>query len=425
MLDLARYPLDRLASRVGTPFYLYDGDELRSSVTRFAEIVGRPGLAGRYAMKANSCRKILDVVLEAGLWIDAVSGNEVLRARRAGFPGGSEPPVILLTTDVFRDNALETVLEHRVMPNVGSPGMIGELRAGGYRGPIAVRVNPGFGQGHVESCDTGGPSSKHGVWPDRLADVRRLAAEARLPITTLHVHVGTGPELREFDTNVGRLVEFLKGLLPDFPDTESVNLGGGIPHPYHPDGSSYDLASLRALLDEAGGIFSDTAGRAIRVEVEPGRCLVAGGAVLVARVRDVKETRANARGQGHTFVMVDAGFCDLLRPALYGSYHHIQVWGPGAEAPDEPCIVAGPLCESGDIFTRGDRELVRPRLMPRPGPGALLVLQDAGAYGSAMSSNYLSIGRAAEVWWETGRGTLIARRETVEDIVSVECDVPL
>lgn len=425
MLDVTHYPLDRIASRVGTPFYLYDGDALNGSVARFAEIVGRSGLAGRYAMKANSGRKILDAVRRAGLWIDAVSGNEVVRARRAGFPGGSDPAVILLTTDVFRDNALDTILEERVMPNVGSPGMVGDLRQAGYRGPIAVRVNPGFGQGHVESCDTGGPSSKHGIWPDRLADVRRHAAEAALRITILHAHVGTGPELREFDTNVRKLVEFFKELLPDFPDAAAVSLGGGIPHPYHPGASPYDLDSLRSLLGDAVGILSEAAGRAIRVEVEPGRCLVAGSAVLVARVSDVKETRANARGQGHTFVMVDAGFCDLLRPALYGSYHHIQVWGPRAAGSEEPCVVAGPLCESGDIFTRGDRELLEPRLMPRPHPGDLLILHDAGAYGSAMSSNYLSMGRAAEVWWEGGRGSLVARRETVDDIVAVECDTPL
>jgi len=425
MLDVTRYPLDRLASRVGTPFYLYDGDALRGSVARFAEIVARPGLAGRYAMKANSCRKILDLVREAGLWIDAVSGNEVLRARRAGFPGGSEPAVILLTTDVFRDNAIATILDQAIMPNVGSPGMVGELREAGYRGPIAVRVNPGFGQGHVESCDTGGPSSKHGIWPDRLADVRKSAGEAALKVTILHAHVGTGPELQEFDTNIRKLVEFLKGLLPDFPDTAAVNLGGGIPHPYHPGDSYYDLDSLRSLLDDAARILSGAAGRAIRVEVEPGRCLVAGGAILVARVSDVKETRANARGPGHTFVMTDAGFCDLLRPALYGSYHHIEVRGPRANGPEEPCIVAGPLCESGDIFTRGDRELVEPRLMPRPHPGDLIVIQDTGAYGSAMRSNYLSMGRAAEIWWEGGRAALISRRETLDDIVAVECDAPL
>ncbi len=113
-------------------------------------------------MKANSARKVLAEVRAAGLWIDAVSGNEVLRALRAGFPAGNDPPVIMLTSDVFRDNALTTVLEHEVLPNVGSPGMVRELRDAGYRGPIALRVNPGFGHGHVQACDTGGPSSKHG-----------------------------------------------------------------------------------------------------------------------------------------------------------------------------------------------------------------------------------------------------------------------
>lgn len=227
MLNLDRYPLEPLASRVGTPFYFYDGDSLRASAIRFAEVVGGQGAAGRYAMKANSNRKILELVRDQGMWIDAVSGNEVLRARRAGFQGGSEPPVILLTSDVFRDNALEAVLSERVVPNVGSPGMIGELREAGYRGPIAVRVNPGFGQGHVEACDTGGPSSKHGIWHDQLAGVRRRAADAGLKITLLHAHVGTGPALLEFDTNVMRLVEFFEELLPQFPDVDSVSLGEG------------------------------------------------------------------------------------------------------------------------------------------------------------------------------------------------------
>jgi diaminopimelate decarboxylase len=303
--------------------------------------------------------------------------------------------------------------------------MLGELRVAGYRGPVAVRVNPGFGQGHVDSCDTGGPSSKHGIWPDRLGEVRRHAADGGNTICLLHAHVGTGPELLEFDTNVGRLVEFLGALLPDFHEVDAVSLGGGIPHPYLPGGVAYDLSSLRALLKSAKETLSARAGRPIRVEVEPGRFLVAGGAALVARVTDVKETRANERGPGHTFVMVDAGFCDLLRPALYGSYHHIQVLGPRRSQNPEPCVVAGPLCESGDVFTRGEQELLEPRLIPRPHPGDLIALHEAGAYGAAMSSNYLSIGRAAEVWWERGRASLVARRETLDDVVHVECDVPL
>lgn len=426
MLILVRYPLERLAGRAGTPFYLYDADVLRQGVARLAELSAAcPGLVCRYSVKANTERRILEIVREGGLWADAASGNEVLRALRAGFPGGADPPVILLTTDVFRDNALEAIREHRVMPSLGSPGMVTELGEAGYGGPISVRVNPGFGHGHVESCDTGGPSSKHGIWPDDLPEVRRAAAAAGLRVTGLHAHVGTGPTLQEFDQNVRLLVEFLEALLPDFPDVAAVNLGGGFPHPYRPGEPELDVRQYAPLLADARERLSRRAGRPVRVEIEPGRLLVAGIGILVARVKEVKRTRANRKGQGHTFVMTDAGFCDLARPAMYGAYHHIEIVGRGAAAPAEPCVVAGPLCESGDVFTRDDRELVAPRPLPLPAPGDLLVLQDTGAYGASMSSNYVSMGRAAQVLWERGRATLIARRETVEDLTRAECDEPL
>ena len=153
MLDLARYPLERLAGQVGTPFYLYDAAPLRENLARLALLVEGPGLACRYSVKANAARKILELVRQGGLWIDAAGGNEVLRVLRAGFAGGADPPVITLTTDVFRDNALDVVRDHGVLPSLGSPGMIHELRHAEYRGPISVRVNPGFGHGHVQACD--------------------------------------------------------------------------------------------------------------------------------------------------------------------------------------------------------------------------------------------------------------------------------
>src|SRR5678809_1734066 len=98
------------------------------------------------------------------------------------------------------------------------------IRDSGYRGPISIRINPGFGQGHVDACDTGGPSSKHGIWPDRLPELRREAARAGLPIKLLHAHVGTGPEVREFDTNAGRLIEFFRALIQEFPEVEACLL---------------------------------------------------------------------------------------------------------------------------------------------------------------------------------------------------------
>jgi diaminopimelate decarboxylase len=426
-MNLDGYPLERIAAKVGTPFYLYDAALLRQALQRLAALVSRPNLVARYAMKANSSRKVLEIVREAGLWIDAVSGNEVLRAMRAGFPAGLDPPVIMLTADVYRDNSLDVILRHGVMPNVGSPGQIGQLARAGYHGPVTLRANPGFGHGHVESCDTGGPSSKHGIWHQdpAWAEARKLALAAGMKVVGLHAHIGTGPQVRDFDQNMRKLVDFFAGILREFPDLRAVNFGGGIPHPYRPDAKPYDLAWLAPVLDEAVARFAAACGRPIRVEIEPGRYSVAGMAILVGRVHDVKDTQTNEKGPGHRFVMVDAGFCDLIRPAMYGAYHHISILGKGSGRAPEPLVVAGPLCESGDVFTRDEHELLDPRPLPRPDPGDLLVLHDAGAYGAAMSSNYVSQGRIPQVLWDQGRATLISRRETVDDLVRCECEEPL
>ena len=426
MLDLPRYPLRELAASVGTPFYLYDANHLRGTLATFRRLLDETGLAGRYSMKANSSRRVLEMVREAGLWIDAASAIEVERALAAGFPGGTDPPAIMLTTDVFRDHALALLRRHRVLPNIGSPGMVDDLVHAGYRGPVAVRVNPGFGHGHVESCDTGGPSSKHGIWPDDLPAVRRHAEAAGLRVTGLHAHVGTGPELAEFEANIRALVAFLESLAPGFPDLDMINLGGGIPHQYDPSRPPLDLDAYRASLAESVERLPRAAGRAIRIEIEPGRHLVAGMGVLVTRVCDIKSTRDNVRGPGHTFVMVDAGFSDLVRAAMYGAYHHIEIAGrrAGRRAEDGApvsCVVAGPLCESGDVFTRSETELLAPRLLPPPSRGDLLVLHDTGAYGASMSSNYVSMPRVPEVMWDAGGATLISRRETMDDLVRREC----
>ncbi len=420
-----RVDLAAIAARVGTPFYLYDAATVRARLAAVRAIAPGGPVQARYAMKACSLRRLLEEVRAADVWIDAVSGNEVLRAAAAGFPTGHRPPVILLTADVFRDNALDVVLEHGVLPNIGSPAMLAALAQAGYRGPIAVRLNPGFGHGHVQACDTGGPSSKHGIWADTLDEVRDAAAAAGLPIVLLHAHVGSGPQLDEFTANMARLEHCFAERLADFPDLEAVNMGGGIPHPYRPEAPPVDLAPLGRALAGAQERLSARAGRPLRVEIEPGRYVVAPSAVLVTRVTDIKATRTNEKGRGHTFVMVDAGFTDLVRPAMYGSYHHITIAGAPDDAPREPLVVAGPLCESGDVFTRDEHELLQPRLLPRPRLGDLLVLHDAGAYGVQMSSQYNSLGRAPQVWLEDGRPYLAARRESLADIVRAECFEPL
>jgi diaminopimelate decarboxylase len=119
--------------------------------------------------------------------------------------------------------------------------------------------------------------------------------------------------------------------------------------------------------------------------------------------------------------MVDAGFNDLVRPAMYGSFHQLSVWQAPADAPCEPVVVAGPLCESGDVFTRDSEGFLQPRTLPPASVGDLMLIHDAGAYGMAMSSNYNSLGRAPQVWVEDGKPYLMSRRETFEDIVRTEC----
>ena len=424
-MDLTRYPLMELAEKVGTPFYLYDGDILRQKFAELASLTQPHGLQCRYAVKANSARKVLEIANEHGMWIDAVSGNEVLRAQRAGFAMGHEPPVVMYTADVFRDNALQVVVENGVLPNVGSAGMIRQLSEAGYRGPIALRINPGFGHGHVQACDTGGPSSKHGIWYEDHAVAGAMAKDAGFPVVALHAHVGTGPQIEEFDRNMRHLAEVFEELMAAYPDADAVNLGGGIPHAYRPDAPAYNLPNYQVILVEAQRALSEAAGRQVRVEIEPGRYPVAGMAALVGRVTDIKATRTNQKGPGHEFIMTDAGFNDLIRPAMYGSFHRISIVGKGQGRAEEPFVVAGPLCESGDVFTRDEHELLEPRNLPRPDAGDLIVLHDAGAYGAAMSSNYVSLGRAAQVYWEGGQASLIARRETLDDIVRMECDEAL
>jgi diaminopimelate decarboxylase len=413
--------LSRLASAVGTPYWLYEADVIRQRIAAIRKITSGEGVQARFAMKACPATKVLQEMAAAGIWIDAVSGNEILRALQAGHAAGQEPPVICFTSDVFRDNALEVVLKHGILPNIGSPGMIRDLAAAGYKGRISLRVNPGFGHGHVNSCDTGGPSSKHGIWWTDVPTTFAAASAAGMKIVMLHAHIGSGPQFDELLENLNRLVAEFAALATSLPDLEAVSLGGGIPHNYRDPSATLPLEKLGALFTAARETLCQATGRPIRLEIEPGRYYVAPACTLVTRVTDVKQTQSNEKGAGATFAMVDAGFVDLVRPAMYGSWHGIEIVGRPAGSPTEPIVVAGPLCESGDVFTRDDAELLQPRDLPRPLPGDLLTLRDAGAYGYAMSSNYNSVGKAPQLWLEpNGQVLQISRRETLDDILKAE-----
>jgi diaminopimelate decarboxylase len=259
-------------------------------------------------------------------------------------------------------------------------------------------------------------------------EVANAATAAGMDVVMLHAHIGSGPKFQELHENLTRLAVEFRDLLPHFPKLEALNLGGGIPHNYRERETQIPIEPLHELFTTCHQRICAAAHREIRLEIEPGRYYVAPACTLITQVHDVKQTETNEKGAGATFAMVDAGFVDLVRPAMYGSYHHIEILGKEQGHEErKPIVVAGPLCESGDVFTRGgaDEELV-PRMLPMPEPGDIMAIRDAGAYGAAMSSNYNSIGRAPQLWLEAdGSVTAMTRRETLDDLLRTDVNEPL
>jgi diaminopimelate decarboxylase len=200
------------------------------------------------------------------------------------------------------------------------------------------------------------------------------------------------------------------------PDLDVISAGGGLPIPYRKNQARIDLEAYFGLWDKARQEIEREAGHPVRLEVEPGRYLAAESCVLVAQIRSVKKSG------GNRFYLVDAGFDSLVRPAMYGSYHEISICpGDGREiSANQDAVVAGPLCESGDVFTQEEGGVVVARNLPEAKAGDFLVLHDAGAYGAAMSSNYNTRRLAPEVLVQQGRDEIIRERQSFEHILQFE-----
>ncbi len=401
--------LERVAALHGTPVYVYDAAVMRARVDEL-----RAFDVTRFAQKACSNLHVLELLRDLGCRVDAVSHGEIERALRAGFTGRGEPAGLVFAADVLDARALERVVECDIPVNAGSEDMLTQLgrRHPGHR--VWLRVNPGFGHGHSRKTNTGGEWSKHGIWHASLRDALKRVDEHRLDLVGLHMHIGSGTDAEHLRRVCAAMVEQVRAA---GRDVRAISGGGGLPIPYRPDESRIDTAELFRLWDAARREIEGIVGHAVTLEIEPGRYLVAEAGVLVAEVCATKRTAS------HRFALVDAGFNDLARPALYGSYHEISVIRRGVgwlEGAGEPTVVAGPLCESGDVFTQGEGGVVIPRELPRIEVGDLLVLHDAGAYGAAMAGNYNSRPLAPEVLVDGGRARLIRRRQRIEELLALE-----
>ena len=198
-------------------------------------------------------------------------------------------------------------------------------------------------------------------------------------------------------------------------DLHAISAGGGLSIPYRSGDPVVDTQHYHGLWDAARQQAEAIVGHKLGLEIEPGRFLVAESGVLLGQVRATKSA-----GNNH-FVLVDTGFNELMRPSMYGSYHAMSVLRrDGTQAAEQPSVVAGPLCESGDVFTQGDGGVVLPRSLAGASVGDLLVIHDTGAYGSSMSSNYNTRPLAAEVLVDGGKARLIRRRQTVDELLALE-----
>lgn len=401
--------LTGIAREFGTPTYVYDAETIRARVAR---LKGFDTI--RFAQKACSNTHLLKLLKAEGVVVDAVSGGEIDRAIAAGFTGQGEPSGIVYTADVFDRATLEKVVRLGIPVNAGSPDMLDQLGAVSKGHPVWLRVNPGFGHGHSRKTNTGGESSKHGIWHAYLEDALQRIRRHDLKLVGLHMHIGSGADFEHLKQVCDAMVSLVKSF---GQDVSAISAGGGLPIPYKLDGEHVDTDAYFKLWDAARKEIESHLGHAVHLEIEPGRFLVAESGNLLAEVRAVKDT-----GDNH-FVLLDAGFNDLVRPSMYGSWHEISFLAPeGVVRHDKPrlTVVAGPLCESGDVFTQEEGGLVVPRLLPDTCVGDIAVLHDAGAYGATMASNYNTRGMGAEVLVEGGKIRLIRRRQTVADLLSLE-----
>lgn len=397
--------LQALAAEHGTPLWVYDAATIReraASLQRFDVV--------RFAQKACSNIHILKLLREAGVKVDSVSRGEILRALAAGYEAGGDE--IVFTADLLDHATLATVVEHRIPVNAGSIDMLDQLGAASPGHPVWLRINPGFGHGHSHKTNTGGEHSKHGIWHADLGAALTAIRKHGLKLVGLHMHIGSGVDYEHLAQVGQAMVGLVRETVAAGHDLHAISAGGGLSIPYRDGDARIDVAHYFGLWDAARREAEALVGHALKLELEPGRYLVAESAVLLAEVRAVKNAGANR------FVLVDAGFNELMRPAMYGAFHAMSLIGAGG--PEQPTVVAGPLCESGDVFTQGPGGEVLTRDLPPAAVGDLLVIHDAGAYGASMSSNYNSRPLAAEVLVDGDAARLIRRRQTVEELLALE-----
>jgi diaminopimelate decarboxylase len=395
-----------LADVVGTPFYCYASATLERHYRVFAQAFADVDALVCYAMKANSNQAVIATLARLGAGADVVSGGELLRARKAGVP----PQKIMFSGVGKTARELALAVEQGILcVNVESEAEL-ELLAGiaagkGGAAEISIRVNPDIDPKTHAKIATGKAENKFGIPISRAREVYARAAKLKgVRVAGVDMHIGSQiTELDPFSDAFALLADFVRGLRADGHTIRHVDLGGGLGIPYREDnGPPPDPNAYAAVVKHA------TRDLGCQLIFEPGRLIVGNAGILVTRVLYLK------RGEARTFVIIDAGMNDLVRPTLYDAHHDIR---PVREAPaGSPRIVAdvvGPVCESGD-FIALDRSVSEPKA------GDLLAIMSAGAYGAVEAGTYNTRALVPEVLVRKGEWALVRPRVTAEELIALD-----
>ena len=392
-----------IVQEFGTPLYIYSKRTCLEHFQRIEEAFAQARPLICYSVKANSNLAILQIMAEAGAGFDVVSGGELYRALKAG---AEAMKIVFAGVGKTQDEIQYALKENILMLNVESKSELEETdRIAGEMGKtfvVALRINPGISPETHEYVRTAEMGSKFGIDISRAEQlVRERHRFPNLRLSGLHMHIGSQiTSSRPYAQALERLVEFACVCRGLGVDVRWLNIGGGF-------GIYYKEKEAKTAQELAEVILPWVKKAGAKLILEPGRFIVGNAGILVTKVLYRKETL------GKRFIIVDAGMNDLIRPSLYGAYHRIWPIEPEDEAELETADIVGPVCESGDFFAK-DREI------PRVKEGEYLSIFSAGAYGMAMSSQYNSRPRAAEVLVDESEWRLIRKRERFEDLIRGE-----
>ncbi|MBW2976324.1 diaminopimelate decarboxylase [Candidatus Woesearchaeota archaeon] len=399
-LYLGGVKAERLVKEFGSPLYAYEEETIRMRFNELRNAISYPDLRVYYACKANTNIEIMRILKEEGSYLDAVSPGEMFLGLKAGFPSNK----ILFTGSNCTDEDFRYCIENNILANLGS---ISQIRRYGRLNPdsdVVIRINPDVGAGHHKHTITGGPDSKFGIYFDKVDGIKKEAKKYGLNIIGIHQHIGSG--ILDAGIFIGAADILLK-TAKEFNNLDFVDFGGGIGVPYRPREKPIDVNELGNKISKRFNDFCSEYGKKLILAIEPGRYLVAESGFLLATANNIKETPK------HKFAGTDTGFNHLIRPAMYCSHHEI-INASNAEGEKEKYVIAGNLCESGDIFTRNEYG-PEGREIPGIKEGDVLAVCNAGAYGFSMSSNYNSRPKPAEVIVGKKKARLIRKRESLQD----------